>query len=348
MSTDLATLRSSAATIVIGTAHYDPVTGYRIDVDTTIKGTAKPGLPILVTSARNESIAVPDGTRLVALIDSSNQFRWAAEKVAGTTIENGVLRLHGFFDFNAHIVNPSIVTLAQLKTAITTGALVQTYDVGIAFFDGHGGTKVSAKHFSLLYDAITAKGTAVGFTGACLDLTYSWGFDWGDPELVFDDTCPKKSGNGPSRSMHLRGKPTGVDAAGNIQLEIVPNNPQMSEVEYDTFVADSSIAKFVSILDVKLADGTVWKWKVDEGLVDPTGKEHAVGGWSSSFEQKGSVSVSKETQDFGGIQIALTQNGNSRPLVEAIDAGVITSCTLIRKSPAPCTITHVASVVVHK
>lgn len=348
MYTDMSTLRSSSATVVIGTVHYDPTTRWRIDVDTTLRGRAVPGNPLMMSEAPNQRIRLQDGDRVVALLDASNTLRWVGVKVAGANIETGVLHLRGFFDRDAHLVSPAMMTLAQLRTMLATGALTQTFAVTLSFPDGHGGLKPSAKHFSIVWDAVTEKGALAGFSGACLDLGAIHGFEWGEPELFLVGTCPKKTQGTAFRELRLRGKPTGVDAAGNIELSLSPEQPMMSETEYDTFVADPSIATFVTVLDVKLADGSVWHWRWGGPLVDPTGKEHPPGGRSSSLEQRGSVVVNKESADFGGVQIVITQGAKPLSIVQAVDAGAITSCALVRTTPVPCTLVHSPSIVVKK
>lgn len=349
MYSDFATIRTNTANVVIGTVHWNQMTGWSVDVDTVVRGTAKPGIPLLVKSAPNESIQTQDGTRVVAFIDTSNQFRWVADLAAGSSIETGVLKVHGFFDRNAHLVAPSMMTLAQLKTVLATNTLAQTFGVTLAFPDGHGAFKPSSKKFSLVWDPFARKGTVVGFTGACLDFDTVFGFEWGDPAILFQDRCPSKSGS--SRSLRIKARPTGVDAAGNIELEGVPETPLLSELEYDTFVADPTIEKYVTVLELAASDGTTWKWKVDGPLVDPWGKEHAAGGWSSQMEQKGTVTLHKDIPDFsGGIQIVTTQTlATPLPVVRAVDAGAITSCAIVRgKVSVSCTIKHTPSIVVKK
>lgn len=339
MHTDFGTIRKDATSIVIGTVHVTPTGDITVDVDKVVRGPAVSGT-IKVKPSPDGHLDFSD-ERVVAFLTSANELRWVGRKVAGPTIENGVLGMKGFFDFNAHLVSPGTMTLAQMSTLLSTGALSQTFAITLAFPDGKGGHKASAKKMNLVYDPIARKGSAPGFSAACLDLGSVFGMEWGRIELSFNDTCPRKGND--SRSLRLEGKATGVDAAGNITAELEPADPVLSEPEYDTFVADGSILDVVRVVKLGLADGTSWSWQIDKGLADPSGKLRPAGGWGSSYEQKGGVNISTQTFEFADAKVVLGTSanigGNNLSLLSAIDSGVFTSCQLLRKGLAPATCT---------
>lgn len=335
MHTDFATIRKDAVTIVIGTVRVAPTGDITIDVEKAIRGTAPTGL-MKVNKSPDGHLSFSD-ERVVAFLTGANELRWVGRKVAGGTIETGVLQLSGFFDFNAHLVSPGMMTLVQLGSMLSTGTLTQTLGVTLAFPDGKGGRKTSSKKFTIAYDPLTRKASAPGFSAACLDLNSVYGLEWGQLEVSFADTCPRKGNS--SRSLRLEGKPTGADAAGNMQFELVPSGPVMTEAEYDGFLMDASLLDVVRVVKLALADGSVWSWQIGKGLADPSGKLRQPGGMSSSYEQTGGVSKTTETWEFGDAKIVLGAatygGGNDFSLLSAIDAGTFTKCTLVRKGLAP-------------
>lgn len=345
MHTDFATIQKEASSIVIGTVRVASTGDITIDVDKVLRGPAVTGT-IKVKPSPDGHVGVSD-ERVVAFLTSANELRWIGQKVAGPAIETGVLLLKGFFDFNAHLVSPGLMTLAQLRSLLSGGTLSQTFAITMAFPDGHGSHKTSSKKFNVVWDPTSRKASAPGFTAACLDLGSVFGPEWGSIELSFNDTCTRKTG---SRSLRLEGKATGVDAAGNITAELEPADPVLTEPEYDTFVADGSMLDVVRVVKLALADGTNWSWQIDKGLADPSGKLHVGGGWGSSYEQKGGVSVETQTFEFGDAKLALASSssvgGNNLSLVSAIDSGVFTACTLVRKGLAPiaCTAKQAAPI----
>lgn len=347
MHTDFATIRKDAVTIVLGMVRISPTGDITIDVDKVVRGAAVTGT-MTVKSSPDGHVSVA-GERVVAFLTSANELRWIGRKVAGSSLETGVLQFQGFFDFNAHLVSPGLMTFKQLQALLASGALSQTFMITLAFPDGHGGQKASGKHLTLVYDPIARKGSAPGFSAACLDLGNVWGLDWGKVELSFTDSCPRKTG---SRSLRLEGAATGVDAAGNIEAELVPAGPVLTEPEYDTFIADAAILDVVRVVRITLADGSAWSWQIDKGLADPSGRLRAPGGMSSSLEQTGSVTTATETYEFGDAKISLASgtnhSGTNFSLLSMIDAGAFTKCTLFRRGLAPsvCTAKQVAPLFV--
>jgi hypothetical protein len=339
MHTDFATIRKDATSVVLGTVNISATGDITIDVDKVLRGPTVSGT-IKVKPSPDGHIDVT-GERVVAFLNASNELRWIGRKSAGATIETGVIQMKGFFDFNAHLVSPGMMTLKQLDALLSSGTLSQAIGITLAFPDGHGGHKASSKKFTLVWDAIARKGSVPGFSGACLDLGSVYGFEWGSVELSFNDTCTRKAG---SRSLRLEGKPTGVDAAGNITAELEPAGPILTEPEYDTFIADGSVLDVIRLVRITIvADGSTWAWHIDKRIEDPSGKMRPAGGWGSSYEDKGGKSVETQTFEFGDVKVALSTSshigGNNLSLVSAIDAGVFTSCTLLRKglAPAACT-----------
>lgn len=355
MSTDFATTRSLATTIVLGTVRQKLIgnaVAITVDVDTVLRGTAIPG-PLPVLPSPDGSIDV-DGKRVVAFIDGTGALRWVGTLVAGPRIEEGVLLLHGFFDFNAHLVRPGIMSLPQLKNLLATGTLDQTFSATLSFPDGHGGMHRSSKHLTVRHDPLANTQTIVGFAPTCMALSNVWGLTWGQLQLRFSDTC-MTAATTTTRSLSLDGKFTGVDAAtGALEVELSPTSPVLTEPEYDTYVADGTLVDVVRAVSVGLPGSAPWTWRIDQSMIDPAGKSHAAGGTSSSLTQAaGGPPIYDDSFDFRGAKITLRHGAStstSSSLLSLIDSGAVTQCTFSRAGLAPvtCTLHQIAPIFVKR
>jgi hypothetical protein len=338
MATDLATLRAQTKLVVLGTVHLAAGPGnttlVTLDVDKVVLGSAPLGR-MSVKESPDGHVTV-DNERVVAFVDHGGALRWVGRLAAGPSLERGVIRLQGFFDFNAHIVRPGIVTLPELRSVLATGRLDQTFDATLAFRDGHGGFARSRRTLTVRYEPLTRALHVLGATPVCLAPAALFGLEWGSFELRFNDTCPSRAPNAPSRDLELDGKFTGVDAAtGHIQVQLVPTRPMLTEREYAAFATDGAIADVWSVVRVALSDGTRWTWRVEHDLIDAHGKAHAAGGVSTSSRTAGGKTVTNDVYGFaGGVKIALSPSasaaspgGNAEGILTLVDSGRITSCT---------------------
>lgn len=369
MSTDLATVRSDATTIVLGTVRWVSVPtpgagvtatakySLMITVDATLRGTAP---AVLAVDESPDGHVTVDGERVVAFVDAKNRLRWVGRKIAGPDLEHGVLQLSGFFDFNAHLVRPSMMTLPQLKGYLATGNLHTNVAATIAFPDGHGGLRPSTRHLGLDWDPFTRVGTISGFTPDCLSLNTVFGMEWGKIELVFTDTCHYGT---LSRELTLEGEPTGVDASGAITADLVPTRPLLAENEFDPFVTDGHVSDVHRVVRVTLSDGSAWSWRLGDALVDPGGKVRASGGAGSSIADKstatGHFTVAESYWTFADVTLRLSKTtsttsghvdslGNDLSIVGAVDAGGWT-CSFTRGgTTVPCTLRRDAPVIVRR
>jgi hypothetical protein len=343
MYSDFATIRAQVRDVVIGTVHRSPVAGLTIDVDKVVQGSASAPSVMAVKDAPSETVTI-EGERVLAFVDKTSQLRWVGQLAAGRSIEDGALRLHGFFDFNAHIVSPGIASLAQVKTLLATGALTQTYAATLSFPDGHGSLHRSTKQLTLQYDVITRHGVVTGFAPACLSLNSVFSIEWGQIRLVFTDTCATAT-TAKWRELTLMGQAAGVDpTTGNILAELTPTVPFLEEHDYDTFVADGSYASVTRVVTIGVPGGPPWSWRIGDGVTDPAGRLHAPGGWSSTLQ--GAKNVTVETYEFTGAKITFSPApahgtlDDDAALVQGVQAGTITSCTFSRNglSGVPCTL----------
>jgi hypothetical protein len=352
MHTKLTTIRASGAAVVIGVVHAD-AHGISIDVDRVIRGPATIGPMSLQDSP--DGHANVSGKRVVAFVDAG-ALRWVGELIAGPAIESGVLRLRGFFDFNAHVVSPGVMSLAELEGFLQTGKLDQAFAVTLAFPDSHGVLRPSTKWFTIKFDALTGTASATGLTFACLDQLSVFPPDHGTLEVSLIGACPTASSTAKTRQMTLEGMFTGWNAKTRaLEASLVPMRPFLDETGFDKFVGDASWADVTSVVSVRLGDGSKWTWNIESDLVDPHGVHHKAGGMSSTAEDKGGVTVTRDIYDFSGPKIVITPapdvgspGGNARGILPMVDAGTA-GCRFRRGgAEVPCTFKHEPSVFVKR
>ena len=101
----------------IGTG--DLITSYEINITTVLKGKVVTGT--YVVNRAKGSPNVPENSPFIAFINNENGFEWCGLPVnqkQKDLADNSVLSLAGFYDFNAYLVSPSVITLGQLKQYI--------------------------------------------------------------------------------------------------------------------------------------------------------------------------------------------------------------------------------------
>src|SRR5262249_8919851 len=95
----------------------------QVQVTEVLKGNLKPGKHHLVFQDMPHFGA--KGEEFVAFLDNERVWRFMASPMKGhTKVDQGVLQLTGFYDFNAYWVTPGLVTLDLLKTYLKAGSLV--------------------------------------------------------------------------------------------------------------------------------------------------------------------------------------------------------------------------------
>lgn len=124
LNTSSKTIVIARVTKVIGPAY--PATGWELTVERTLRGSVTPGT-IVVRPAASGHAHYAVGTRLVAFIDGSTSWIAAATVSAGPSLEDGVLHLDGFSDFDAHWITPGVMTLAMLESYLKGTALSWTF-----------------------------------------------------------------------------------------------------------------------------------------------------------------------------------------------------------------------------
>lgn len=333
MWTPLATLRAEATTIVLGTVSPDLV----VHVDAVVRGTSMLG-PRKVKPSPDGHTSV-SGRALVAL-DKDDRLRWAGALVAGRDLETGVIHLHGFFDWNAHVVSPGVLTLDQLRSFLATGAFTQRFAVTIVAHDGTGAFVPAGPRFTIDHDPIARTSAARGAGNKCFDALSLTGLDWGSGDIHLASSCPNDQ-----RRLRFATKLTGVDASGAITMEAWPASPYLDAQDFAVWWKDSSVVTVKRLLDVRLDDGVTWTWDVGTGLIDPRGTPRAHGSMSTGSGMANGVQTTTVVYEFTGAKItfrdpssgAITSGGDGTTLVQMADTRSWGTCTFEEDGRPPRT-----------
>jgi len=327
MFTPLAKVRAEAKHVVVGTVSSSKA-GLFIDVEYNLRGTAAKGKRKVLESP-DGNVFVPIGARannrVIAFIDGRNRFRWIGRLIAGPSLEKGVVRLAGFFNFNAHHVGPSVMTLTQLQHYLVHGTLNQRYKATLTFPDGKGGMSRSTRTLVIDYAALTRKMTLHGARWPCLNHPRFRPPEWGKASLFFH--CRKSQ-----RRLTLSGPVKGRDSAGVILVDLAPERPFLNRKGFDTFIRNAKFTKVHSVVNVSIASGKRWRWVIGRGVYDQARKLHkSTGSSSSSIRRHGRTVGHSDSYRFGPITIALLGKNpfGSNSLVNVVrrvNAGV--SCAI--------------------
>jgi hypothetical protein len=350
MSITFSDLQKAAEYIVV--ARYDgPLAsgkGYQLQIERSLKGSLKPGAQTVLRSPDGEP-EVKKGERCIAFLDDKLQFRWAALPGEKQGLDDGFLYIKGFYDFNAYLVSPSLITLAQLETFLSKGTLHYEFSGPLHFLSG-GVSTPSTIVLSFGYD-LAAKTTKV--TG----MPKLAGFTT-DPEIYltpgYDPDVTLSYDRNLSRSLIIAGRVESVDKkTGRYTLKLSPESPDLfTEAEFVRYLGDKKLGHPYFEIEVTLSTKEVYTMVIDREigrigeLIDPKKKKFA----ASSF----SLSPERELQFSGAETIKISLNkatstppfarvGTTGTLLQELNAGSITgelerggvktSCTLtLRKT----------------
>jgi hypothetical protein len=211
----------------------DPIkaTNYDLVVERALRGAAVPKRTLRVKAAYGGHAFFPTGTRLVAFMDRTGTFHWAATLAAGTTLEDGVLRVVGFNDGNSHSVLPGILTLEQLEALIGKGTAPSWTFRGKVLVASPTGIVPSTIEITAEAPSnrVTGMPAMAGFSAAAVSV--GGGSPGSDAGIVW-----KRSA---TNVFALYAEIKGKNADGSIAVVWKPLRPAMpTEAELRTYLAD--------------------------------------------------------------------------------------------------------------
>lgn len=235
-SSTLADIDAAATTVAIVT-FAGPTTpnapAYDLTVDRVIRGVGAPGSKLHVKAAPWGHAHMNPGDRVVAFVDASGTWLAFANNVVGPSLENGVLHLEGFDDFDAHLVTPGFVTLAQLEGLVARHVpLAWTFHGKLLLPTASGlapsSIEISAQAPS---NVVTGMPPTAGFPSPTVAVG-----TWPDTLVTVDWS------RNLSRPLALRGVPVGKNADGSIEVTFRLEYPELlSEADLRKYVADPKL-----------------------------------------------------------------------------------------------------------
>ena len=252
--TPLSGLDATSKTIVIarvtkafGPAY--PATGWELSVERTLRGAVAPATTVIVRPAASGHAHFPVGTRLVAFIDGSTSWVAAATVAAGPSLEDGVLRLDGFSDFDAHWITPGVMTLAMLESYLKGTALSWTFRGKLELAGAAGPTASTID--------ITTTGAAASWSVSGLPALAGFPAPTVHPGPWMGNDLEIEWERGLSRPLTIVGEVAGKNPDGSIAMRYRLDEPRaLTEADFRKYAGDASLGHPYYVIDVALADGT--------------------------------------------------------------------------------------------
>jgi hypothetical protein len=181
------------------------------------------------------------GDEFVAFLDKNKVWRFMASPLDGKKVDNALLKIEGFYDYNAHWVTPALVTVAQLKKYLKDKTLDYQFR-GEVYFpqEGKAAWAPGSLTVSGSYDAVNKKALVMG-------LPELKGIA-GEPEVIISShgwwregvTFSLEYARNLVRPLTLVGKPRGVDPkTGELQLRFAVVAPEvLKEKTFEEYLAD--------------------------------------------------------------------------------------------------------------
>ncbi len=300
-------------------------TGYDFVVERALRGSATPSATIHVNRSPDGHAYLSPGTRVVAFVDASGTWNAYASVLAGPSLEDGVLRLQGFDDFDAHLVTPGVMTLAQLEASVRGAPVAWTFRGKVLLATPSGlapsSIEVTARAPS---NAVAGMPRIAGFPSPTVAVD-----SWGDPAVSI--TWNRDLG----RPLVLEGTPVGKNADGSIAVEYRASYPGLlTEADFRRYLGDARLGHPYYTLRVEMAGGSV-----PVVLDREIGRIGTLGGAAITAT---SLAPSRRI-DAGGTAVALAPStyrarsgGTTNALVEEAMVGPI-ACTFVTPAAStPC------------
>lgn len=220
----------------------------KLRVERALRGTLSGDIVAPIGSGR---ASVKPGTRVVAFLDTRHAWSYVGEAL-GTLGLDDVMAVRGFYDFNAHLVTPGVITIAQLRDKIAKrpitwrleGPLVGLADDGSRVVDSPWQIRVDApeRGAAAVAGLPTTKGLpapSVSVGGGQPSVTIQWRTSWPRP-LVIHGTITGRRGDVLLAQFH-------VEQPDLLRVADIAN-----------YLADANASYVLYRMRIVWSDGTVW------------------------------------------------------------------------------------------
>ncbi len=262
-----------------------------IRVDEVISG--KVGLGKLEVGECGGRAGVPQKQPFVAFLDAQGGLCFIASPLEGGSVRTGILQMQGFYDFNAHLVSPSMASLPQIRAALAgkphtfsfrgklhaidtkTGGLAPTrHEVTVrCFYELDVGCATSEVKGLEWVEGVPTPTVAFSAWDPWLDLTYNRG--WPRPLAIQG----RVAGWDPKRQEH--------------ELRFEVSMPDLLTAEHlEAYLGDPKVAYGVWHYALTFEDGAVWEMSDGHDysggmrLVTDAGKKYGYAGFSFNAEER--------------------------------------------------------------
>lgn len=149
----------------LGSDHNDPYNSFQcyFMVEDVLKGKAEKEK--MTFNRANGAIYLEPGTEYIAFINENNGFEWVGiDKMGKKITEESLLFLQGFYDYNAYLVSPGVISYKQLKDYLVNSSYTGIVYGDVHFFDmKEQNMKPSNIHIEVKYTVIKDKITSEVF-----------------------------------------------------------------------------------------------------------------------------------------------------------------------------------------
>lgn len=186
----------------VGSSNSYDATGSRLRIERALRGSLRGEITAGVGTGHADLQA---GSRVIAFLDRDRAWSYIGEAPAGARLEDRV-SLRGFYDFNAHIVTPGMMTLDEL-TARLTGDPIEWHVEGPLVALADDGSRVIETRYRIRVDstengATTVTGLpirnlpapTVDFGGREDIVTITWRSSWPRPLAIRGEISGRNAG----------------------------------------------------------------------------------------------------------------------------------------------------------
>lgn len=263
-----------------------------------LKGDVKPGKHVVGWRA-GYTPSVATGGEFVAFLDETMVWHYAAvPTVEGAEVAGSVLHLHGFYDYNAHYVDPSLLSVPLLETYLKKSTMTYAFR-GELWFPVKGKGSWEASHILLEGTYNPFKGTSEvkgmpelkGLPAPTVSVR-SWTFRDGI-EIVYSR----------NRVLEITGRVESLDSkTGTFNVRFYATRPDfLSQKEFEAYAAaaDSGDSHYRVKLRCEPKPGETKPKELTVRLGE-RGRVGAVVGWSEKEVRLSGSSGGAGTEEYYG------------------------------------------------
>jgi hypothetical protein len=295
----------------------------RLSVTRALRGTLRGTVTVLQGDG---TVSIAPNTTVVAFLDARRAWRFSAEIPQGSTVESSPLWLHGFYDFNAHLVTSGLLTLRSLEARLAGRPGDVRLRGPLMALDARG----AVTRTSIVVDALVPERGPVSVTG----LPASAGLTAPTARLGgFRESAEILWSNGYPRPFALRATIDRVDPTGVLVTRFHASSPEylVRESDLRAYLADANAAYPFWTFEVRFADRARTRWTGTIGedyngsprFRDGSGSERRWSSFSAREQRFFTFADERWELDPPSAGALLDTHGDARVLVQELHRGPV-------------------------